>query len=150
MTTPTPPVLPDDTGQLGPGTLKIGETGTEIDVSCYVNNAAVEVSKNASDSTTKLCGAVRAGSVEYTYQLTGNIDVDAGNDAGLLALSWSNPGSEQKFTFTPSTELGTTVTGTLILDPLRLGADNFGDDLTSDLTLDIVGTPVLTFAPVTP
>lgn len=147
MTLPTPPVLPTDTGQLGPGVLKIGAVGSEIDVSCYVNDAAVEVSKDATDSTTKLCGAVRAGVTTYTYQLTGNIDVDAGNDAGLFALSWESAGSEQGFTFTPSTELGTTVTGTLVLDPLRFGADEYGADLTSDLALDIVGTPTLTFTP---
>jgi hypothetical protein len=139
----TTPVLPTDTGQLGPGVLKIGEIGTEIDASCYVNNAAIENSKDKTDDTTKLCGAVRAGVTTYTFQLTGNIDVDAGNESGLFALSWAEKGSQQPFTFTPSTELGTTATGILIVDPLRFGADEYGSDLTSDFTWDIVGTPVL-------
>lgn len=144
------PILPTDTGQLGPGVLKIGETGTELDVSCYVNNAAIENSKDKADDTTKLCGAVRAGATTYTFQLTGNIDVDAGNDSGLFALSWNEAGSEQDFVFTPSTELGTTATGRLVIDPLRFGADEYGADLTSDLAWDIIGTPVLSFdgAPV--
>jgi hypothetical protein len=147
MTTPT---LPTDTGQLGPGVLKIGEIGTEIDVSCYVNNAAVENSKDKADDTTKLCGAVRAGATTYTFQLTGNVDVDAGNDSGLFALSWNEAGSQQSFEFTPSTELGTTVTGLLVVDPLRFGADEYGGDLTSDIAWDIIGTPTLSFdgAPV--
>lgn len=145
----TAPVLPTDTGALGPGVLKIGATGSEIDVSCYVNNAAVENSKNKADDTTKLCGAVRAGAVEYTYQLTGNIDVDAGNDAGIFALSWNSAGTQQDFTFTPNTDLGATVIGKLTIDPLRLGADNYGDDLTSDIAFDIIGTPTLTI-PTTP
>ena len=125
--------------------LKIGETGSEIDVSCYVNNAQIEWSDNSTDPTTKLCGAVRAGTTTFAASLTGNIDVDAGNDAGLFALSWAEKGSQQPFTFTPSTELGTTATGTLTLKPLTFGAGNYGDDLTSDIAFDIVGDPVLTF-----
>lgn len=145
----TAPVAPAGVGKLGPGKLTIGAVGAVIDVACLVNNVAVEPSKSAGDSTTKLCGLVRAGKVTYTFQLTGNIDVDAGTDAGLFALSWSAPGSEQPFTFTPSDDLGTAVAGTLVIDPLRLGADEYGADLTSDIAFDIVGTPTVTF-PVTP
>jgi hypothetical protein len=148
----TTPVLPTDTGQLGPGVLKIGETGTEIDVSCYLNNAAIEWSDSTTDPTTKLCGAERAGVTTFTSQLTGNIDVDAGNDAGFFALSWAEKGSQVSFEFTPSTELGTKATGTLTLKPLRFGADAYGDDLTSDFAFDIIGDPTLSFdgAPVGP
>lgn len=144
MTAPAP-VLPTDTGQLGPGVLTIGEVGTEHELSCYLNDAAVEWSDSSTDATTKLCGAVRAGVTTFTAQLTGNIDVDAGNESGFFALSWNEKGSQQKFTFTPSTELGTTVTGTLTIKPLRLGADEFGSDLTSDFAWDITGDPVLSF-----
>jgi hypothetical protein len=141
----TTPVLPTDTGQLGPGVLKIGETGSEIDVSCYVNNAQIEWSDSATDPTTKLCGAVRAGVTTFTAQLTGNIDVDAGNESGIFALSWAEKGSQQNFEFTPSTELGTTATGILTIKPLTFGAAAYGDDLTSDIAFDIVGDPVLSF-----
>jgi hypothetical protein len=148
----TTPVLPTDTGQLGPGVLKIGETGTEIDVSCYVNNAAIDWSNDTSDSTTKLCGAERPGVTTFTAQLTGNLDVDAGNESGLFALSWNAKGTQQSFEFVPSSALGTKAAGTLTILPLRLGADNYGDDLTSDFTFDIIGDPVLSFdgAPVGP
>ena len=145
MSAPVTPPLPTDTGQLGPGVLKIGEVGTEIDCSCYLNNAAIEWSDSATDPTTKLCGAVRAGVTTFTAQLTGNIDVDAGNEAGLFALSWNEKGSQQSFVFTPSTELGTTATGVLTIKPLRFGADEYGADLTSDIAFDIVGDPVLSF-----
>lgn len=142
--------MPTTTGKLGPGTLTIGETGTEIDVSCLINNVACEISKSATDPTTKLCGNVRAGTVTYTYQLTGNLDVDAGTDAGLFALSWSAAGSSQPFTFTPSTALGTSLAGTLVIDPLRLGADEYGADLTSDFAFDVVGQPTVTYPPAGP
>jgi hypothetical protein len=110
-----------------------------------VNNAAVEWSKDKADASTKLCGTVRAGATTYTAQLTGNVDVDAGNDSGLFALSWEEKGSQQSFTFTPSTELGTAVSGVLTIDPLRFGADEFGADLTSDFTWDCVGEPTVAF-----
>lgn len=139
-------VLPADTGKLGPGVLKIGATGSEIDVSCYVNGAKIAPSKDTGDATTKLCGTIRPGAISYTYQLTGNIDVDAGNDSGLFALSYSAAGTPLAFTFTPSTLMGTTATGTLVLDPLTFGADKFGDDLTSDIALDLVGAPEFTYA----
>jgi hypothetical protein len=144
MTAPAP-VLPTDTGQLGPGSLSIGEIGSEIDVSCYLNDAAIEWTDSKTDDTTKLCGAVRAGVTTFTAQLTGNIDVDAGNESGLFALSWNEKGSQQPFTFTPSTELGTTASGILTIKPLRFGADEYGADLTSDIAWDIVGDPVLSF-----
>lgn len=141
----TAPAIPNTTGKLGPGVLKIGATGTEIDISCLVNNASIDPSKSATDPTTKLCGAVRAGSVSYTYQLTGNIDVDAGTDAGIFALSWVSKGTVQDFTFTPSTELGTTAAGKLVIDPLRFGAGAYGDDLTADIAFDLVGDPAFTY-----
>ncbi len=140
MTAPAP-TLPSDTGQLGPGSLKIGTAGSEIDVSCYVNNAGIEVAKNAGDQTTKLCGATRPGVTTYDYTLTGNVDVDLANDSGLLALSWDSPGSVQDFEFIPNTELGVTFSGQLVLDPLNVKADEYGGDLTSDFSFSIVGTP---------
>lgn len=137
--------LPTGTGQLGPGVLEIGATGTEIDVSCLVNNAVIAADKDEADSTTKLCGDVRAGAVTYTYALSGNMDTDIGNAAGFFALSQSAPGTQQGFTFTPSSDVGTTATGTLVIDPLDFGADEAGADLTSDFEFTIVGVPVYTY-----
>lgn len=131
-----------DVYKLGPGTLEIGATGTEVDVSCLINNATISADKTQGDSTTKLCGTVRPGSVTYDYTLGGNIDLDIDDPAGLFALSQSAPGTEQSFTFTPSTEAGTTATGTLILDPLDFGGDTTGEDMTSDFEFALVGKPV--------
>jgi hypothetical protein len=126
---------------LGPGVLKIGATGTEIDVSCLVNNAVIAADKEQGDDTTKLCGTVRKGSVKYTYTLGGNMDTDIGEATGFFALSQTAPGSEQSFTFTPSTEAGTTATGTLVLDPLDFGGDTTGETMTSDFEFAVVGQP---------
>lgn len=133
------------TGKLGPGILKIGATATMIDVSCLLNNGAITADKDEGDSTTKLCGDVRAGSVTYTYKLTGNVDTDVADEAGLFALSQDAPGTVQDFSFTPSTAEGTTATGQLIIDPLDFGADEMGADLTSDFEFSIVGKPVYAY-----
>lgn len=132
---------------LGPGTLKIGATGTEIDASCLVNNAVIAWDKDEGDSTTKLCGDVRPGSTTYTAKLSGNVDTDVAEADGLFALSWQEKGTQQSFEFTPSTAAGTKATGTLVIDPLDFGADEMGADLTSDFEWTIVGEPVLAIAP---
>jgi hypothetical protein len=139
MTPPTP-TLPTDTGQLGPGSLTIG-TSPELDISCYVNNAGIEVAKTTGDQTTKLCGVSRPGVTTYEYTLTGNVDVDLANASGLLALSWDSPGSSQVFEFIPNTELGTVFSGTLVIDPLNVKAEDYGADITSDFSWVIVGKP---------
>lgn len=137
MTTPpTPPTF-----DLGPGSLSIGATGTPIDVSCLVNNAVISAEKDEGDATTKLCGTVKPGSVTYTFSLAGNVDTDIADDAGLFALSHDAKGTEQDFTFTPSTEAGTSATGTLVIDPLDFGGDEMGQPMTSDFEFSIVGDP---------
>jgi hypothetical protein len=137
--------LPTTTTTLGPGVLTIGATGTEIDVSCLVNNALISAEKDESDATTKLCGDVRAGTVTYTYSLSGNMDTDVGDVSGFFALSQEAPGSQQAFVFTPNTATGTSATGTLVIDPLDFGADEAGADLTSDFEFTIVGRPTYTY-----
>lgn len=134
-----------ESGVLGPGVLTIGATGTEVDASCLVNNASIAMSKDESDATTKLCGDVRPGSITYTYALSGNVDTDVANLTGLFHLSQEEAGTQQQFTYTPSTAEGTTATGTLIIDPLDFGADEMGADLTSDFEWSIVGKPTYAY-----
>jgi hypothetical protein len=130
---------------LGPGTLKIGATGSELDVSCLVNNAKITPNKDQGDSKTKLCGDVSAGAVDYTFALTGNVDQDVAMADGLSALCWESAGTEQGFTFTPNTAAGASAVGTLVLDPLDFGGDEYGEDMTSDFEFTIVGKPTITW-----
>jgi hypothetical protein len=122
----------DGTGNLGPGTLKIGETGTLIDVSCLMNNAAVVPNITAGDSKQRLCGNTYRKPDTIDWALSGNVDVDAGKSSGLFALSWQHIGEVMDFEFTPSTEVGTKVMGALKIAPLQFGADAYGDYLNSD------------------
>jgi hypothetical protein len=140
----------DGTRKLGPGVLEIGATGTEIDVSCLINNATIAASKDQGDSTTKLCGTVKPGATNYTYALSGNIDTDVALDSGFFALSQSAPGTEQTFKFTPNDDAapGTTATGSLVIDPLDFGGDTMGETMVSDFEFAIVGKPVYAFETV--
>lgn len=132
------PVNPDFTGTLGPGTLTIGETGSVLDVSCLVNSAKITPNITDGDSKTMLCGTVKRAGDVIDWTLNGNFDVDAGTESGLFALSWQHIGETVAFVYTPNTELGTIVTGTLKLAPLELGADNYGDYLASDFEWGLV------------
>jgi hypothetical protein len=122
----------DGTGTLGPGELSIGAVGSEIDVSCLVNNVAIVPDISEGDEKTMLCGTTKRAADTISWSLSGNVDVDAGTDAGFFAMTWQNIGAIVPFTFTPSTELGTVVVGNLKLAPLELGADNYGEYLNSD------------------
>ena len=133
MTTTT-----DGTGNLGPGTLKIGLTATPIDVSCLVNNAKIEPNITAGDVKKMLCGTSKSAPDEIDYVLSANVDVDAGLPDGFFALCNDHIGEVVDFEFTPSTAVGTTATGTLKLAPLAFGADNQGDYLNSDLEFALI------------
>jgi hypothetical protein len=58
-------------------------------------------------------------------------------------------GSEQAYEFTPNTEAAVTATGTLILDPLDLGADEYGKTLNSDFEFVLTAAPTYTRGGVT-
>jgi hypothetical protein len=135
----------DPTVKLGPGTLTFGETATAIDVSCLVNSFTIVATKDQGDSVTKLCGTVKTGVITYTYQGTGNLDTDVADPDGLFALSQLSPGTEVPFSFCPNTEGAPTATGTVILDPLDFGGEEYGAILASDLALDLVGAPTYTW-----
>jgi len=130
---------------LGPGVLKIGATGSEIDISCNINNAVIAASKNQGDNVTKLCGTVVPGAVTYDYTLGGNIDTDIGEGTGFFAMTQANPGSQQTYTYTPNTDAGTTATGTCIIDPLDFGGDTTTETMTSDFEFALVGAPTYTY-----
>jgi hypothetical protein len=130
--------------KLGPGTLNIGEVGSEIDVSCQVINAQVEWDKDKDDDVTVLCGDVVAGSTTYSAQLTGTMFQDVEDPAGILFYSWQHRGEQVPFVFVPNTEAGTSASGDLVLDPLTFGGDEANTNMQSDFTWDCVGTPTLT------
>jgi hypothetical protein len=132
------------TVKLGPGTLKIGATGSAIDVSCLINNAQIKTDKSEDDPVWHLCGTSTPGAVTYAHTLEGNLDIDPTEDTGLFALSWASPGSVQEYVFTPNTVEGTAAAGTLVIDPLDFGAGEYGETLNSDFSFTLTGPPTFT------
>lgn len=140
------PSIGIEANRFGPGILKVGTTGSEIDVSCMVNSLTISASPDRGDSKTMLCGTVKAGAVRYDYEMGGNLDLDLEDGAAsLFALSQESPGSVQHFIFTPTTAGETTATGDLILDPLDFGSDEYGELMNSDVTWSLVGAPTYTY-----
>ena len=136
--------------EFGPGTLVLGEVGTEIDISCQVINAIIEWDKDKDDDVVVLCGDTVAGSTVYSATISGEVFQDVADSAGLLAKSWSAKGTEITFEFVPNTAAGTSATGTLVLDPIAFGGDEAKAKMKSDFSWSIVGEPTLTIGTGTP
>lgn len=132
---------------LGPGTLKFGPTGAQIDASCLVNNARIETSKDQDDPKYKLCGTATPGRITYTYALSGNLDTDTADAQGLFAYSQANAGMQVDFEFVPNSAAGTSATGVVTIDPLDFGGDDYGAPMDSDFEFSLIGKPDYIFPP---
>ena len=127
--------------------MSIGEVGTPIDFTCQVTAAHVDWNVDAGDDTPVLCGETVPG--ERTYSSRVRRDPVPGfgpRVGGIVDYSWAHKGEEVPFTFVPNTVAAQQVTGTLILDPLTVGGDEAGANMTSDFEWAIVGDPVLAAA----
>ena len=136
--------MPAIVNKLGPGTLTVGLTGTPVDFTCQVTAARVEWSADAEDDIETLCGDTVPGARDYTSTLSGTIFSDLGPTAGIVEFSWTNKGTTQPFTFRPSMTTGVKqVTGSVVIDPISVGGDEVGQNMTSDFEWAIVGDPTL-------
>jgi len=129
--------------KLGPGTLKIGDIGTEVDFSCQVTAAHVDTNVDEGDDTIVLCGETVPGARTYSHSLAGSLLQDL-NASGIVAFTWEHPGEQVPFDFAPLTAGAAKVAGTLIVDPLTIGGDEAGANMSSDFEFAIVGTPTFT------
>jgi len=129
---------------LGPGTLTLGATPT--DISCQVENAALEWNKSTSTEIYTLCGAMVPPLPLYAAHLTGRIVQDNMQGSGVAAYCYTNMGKQVQFVFTPNTADAAKYTGTLIVDPLTFGStDKVGTPMGADFDWDIVGIPTPTW-----
>jgi len=137
--------MPAKTVKLGPGLLSIGEVGTSVDFTCQITAAHVDWNVDAGDDTPVLCGETVPGERTYTSVLAGTLfqDLDAIAGEGIVDYTWANKGTEVPFTFVPNTAAAKQVSGTVIVDPLSVGGDEAGANMTSDFEWAIVGEPVL-------
>ena len=129
---------------LGPGTLTLG--ATPFDVSCQIENAALEWNKTSSSELWTLCGGMIPALPLYSAHLTGRIVQDNMQGSGAAAYCYTNMGKSVAFVFTPNTADAAKYTGTLIVDPLTFGStDKYGAPQVADFDWDIVGIPTPTW-----
>lgn len=125
---------------LGPGSFKLGEVGTELDLSCQLTAFTISWEVDAEDAEPTLCGGQIGGARNYVATATGSVYQDVEAD-GVVDYTWKNKGEDVPFTFIPD-EAGTAmVTGTLTIDPINLGGDVRKRNK-SDFEWQCVGDPV--------
>jgi hypothetical protein len=129
----------------GPGTLTIGDVGSEVDFSAQVLSAVVEWDKDKEDDRKVLSGETVAGSTKRSATVTVSILNDVALLTGIVQFSWANKGEEHDFTFIPNTAADQQITGTVTVEPISIGGD-VDSDMESEFEWDFVGEPVL--APV--
>jgi hypothetical protein len=127
----------------GPGTLTLGDTASVLDASCQVENAKVNWDSNKDDDVTMLCGDILPGATTLTATLAVTVVQDLAADAGLVQYSYDNRGLAVPFEFVPSTDVGFTVSGTVTMVPIAVGADEPGvKPMVSDIEWACIGEPV--------
>lgn len=131
------------TYRLGPGVLKIGETGGEVDYAPQVTGCTIKWSKDKEDDVPVLSGGALTGDTTYTAVLSANVFQDLGAAQSLVDFTWANKGTEVPFTFVPSTAAGRQVVGVVIIDPIDVGGDEAKTRPRSDIEWACVGEPDL-------
>lgn len=136
--------MPISSRKLGPGTLTLGAGALEVSSQLTACKLTPSESVESGDRTKVLSGEVLEAdeSTTYTFVLEGNFLQDDPGVASVVDWSWDNMGTEQPFTFTPSTAAGgREVSGTLVPVPLAIGGDEVETTMASDFTWRIKGTP---------
>jgi hypothetical protein len=133
--------MPATVHKLGPGELTIGSTPN--DFSCQVTAARVEWEVDEGDDVVVLCGETVPGARTYSAKLTATILSDLGAASGIVEFSWTNKGTQHPFVFVPNTVAAKQVSGVVIVDPISIGGDESGQNMTSDFEFACVGDPVI-------
>lgn len=126
---------------LGPGTLKIGETGTAVDYSAQVTACKIAWDKDAEDAVPVLSGEELPGDITWSATLSATFIQDL-SDTGLVDYTWQNKGNQVPVEFVPSTSQGKAVTGVIEVTPLDIGGDVKKRN-TSDIEWSFIGEPTL-------
>lgn len=135
---------PHRSQSLGPGTLTVGETGTDIDLSAQVTQVTVTWENNEEEAVPVLSGEMIPGDDSFTATLEATLFQDMTED-GIIDWSWSNRGKIVPVEFQPTT--GTAkVTGTIKVMPVALGGEMRRKN-TSDVSWPFVDEP--SFTPLT-
>lgn len=108
--------------QLGPGSLKIGETGTEREWASQLTKTELSPEVEDGDTLPVLSGEELTEDDVETWELGGTLlqDYEAGS---LELLAYELRGTWVPFTFTPNTDAGVQWTGEVKLRAIKVGGD---------------------------
>lgn len=135
--------------KLGPGTLKIGETGAELDLSCNVSEVEFATDKEQDDPVPVLCGREVASPATYTATISGTALLDLSDPESIFYYANEHKGESVPVTFVPNTEAGATISGVVTLDPLGISGDVTGN-VESEFEWTFVEWPTITGPEVVP
>lgn len=106
--------------KLGPGSLKLGATGSEIELAIGLREAAVEPDFKEDDSIPVLSGEELAGEAEESAKLTGKILQQYDLDSAIVWAQMNN-GKQVPFTFRPDNDKDLGVKGIVTVRRLTIG-----------------------------
>lgn len=135
--------MPVVSSKLGPGTLIFTIAAAASDWSCQVSKLKIVPDKDSDDPVVMLCGDTKPGATTYTATLEGTIDQDLEVTTGIVYWSWTNKGAVADVEFIPNDTAVHTFLGQVVVDPLQVGGEEGGKDMTSDFVYAFVGFPTL-------
>lgn len=122
---------------LGPGSLKLGETGSQREFAAQLTKCAIKTNTDTQDDVDTLSGETLEGEETYTYDITGTLLQDFELDS-LEDYCFTNRGLKLPFEFTPNNTAARLFTGILKVRPLDRGGDVKKRN-TSDFVFRIIG-----------
>lgn len=122
---------------LGPGSLKLGETGSQREFAAQLTKCAINVNVETEDDVDVLSGETLEGEETYTYELAGTILQDFELDS-LEDYCFTNRGTKEPFVFTPNDDAARLFTGVVRIRPVTRGGDVKKRN-SSDFTFRIIG-----------
>lgn len=127
--------MPTVGSRQGPGTLTFGST--PLDVSFQATNVRLEPTVTENEARGTLAEPKRAPTTTTQWALAGTGIQDWEDAAGFIEWARLNDGTEQPFTWTPSTEAGVVFDGTCRVTAMTIGGEIVDDDSTSDFTFPV-------------
>lgn len=131
---------------MGPGTLTIGDLGSEKAFSSQVTNVRLVPSVDNGDPINVLSGESVPGDRDETWTLAGTLvqDLGAGVAGADSLVEWlfNQRGTTLPFVFVPNTSRGRQFSGDLTVEAVEVGGDAKTKP-TSDFEFVISGDPVL-------
>ena len=133
--------MPPQHYTVGPGTLTLGEVGSEQEIAAQITDATAEPSVESEDDIPVLTGEVVAGEDTETWVLKGNLLQDI-STTGINTWSMNNTGTVQPFSYVPNDGVGRALVGDIKVRSLAIGGP-VKKKAQSDFEFPIVGTPAL-------